>query len=197
LSAKSAIRLAVPPGRASADFFSFELAGGADFFFAHERLQRSVHRASQYFRGGAANDGLNNAVDGGAVVQVAAHEGGIDRLGSHENHFEIDSLVAVESLVIGNVERQKTDVGGLDAHSDFSCCGLRMDNPIRGKDDEDHKSNSAQLHFGSTFCSASFATDRTITYSNLDKDVQHPRTRQLGSLQKHKPEQFDIEVKIA
>jgi hypothetical protein len=126
-----------PAGCASANLFSFELTGGADLFFAYERLQRTIHGASQYFGGRAANNRLNNAVYGGAIVDVTAHEGGVDRLGRHEDGFEVDALFAVETLVIGNVERQKTDVGRLDPHSDLLHDCLRMNISIRDEDEKD------------------------------------------------------------
>src|SRR5262249_53111523 len=108
-------------------------------FFAYKGLQRTVHGASQYFGGSAADDSLNDAVDSGAIVDVAPHEGRIDRLGGHENHLEIDALLAIETFVISDVERQKADVGRLDTHPDpFHGC-LRIKFPTCNKNKYDRE----------------------------------------------------------
>src|SRR4029077_10636581 len=107
-------------------FFPFKLMGRADFLSDNQGLKRSVHGTREYFGRSAADDGLNDTVDGSAIVDVSSDEGCIDRLGGHENRLEVDSLIAVETFVIRHMERQKADVGRLDTHSDFSHRWLRM-----------------------------------------------------------------------
>ena len=121
---------------AAADLFSFQILRPADFLSADKRLKRAIHGTRQNFRRRAADDGLNDAVDGRAVVDIAAHESRVDGLGGHKNRLQVDSLFAVETLVIGHVERQKADVGRLDAHPDFSESGLSMGIGYREKDRE-------------------------------------------------------------
>ena len=72
----------------------------------------------EYPRRIAAHDGLDDAIDRGAVVDIAAHEGGVDRLGRHENGFQVDALLAVVTFMVGEMKRQKADVVGLDAEAD-------------------------------------------------------------------------------
>jgi len=50
---------------------------------------------------------------------IAAHKGGVHRLGGHEDHFQIDALLAVEPFVVGDMKRQEANIGRLNSHSNF------------------------------------------------------------------------------
>ena len=130
-------------GRAASNFLSTEIARRANILSRNERLQRPVDGAGENFRRIPAHDALDDAVDRRAVVEIAAHEGRVDCLGRHENHFQVDSLLTVKSFVIGDVKRQKADVGGLDPHPD-SFESLPMQFRIRKHDQENDYSEDAK-----------------------------------------------------
>ena len=104
----------------------YGIVRAADFFARDERNQRAVNGAGKNFRGVAAHDGLNHAVDRGAVVDIAAYEGGVNRLGRHEDGLQVDALLAVKALVKREMKRQKADVVGLDAEADFFRLGKQI-----------------------------------------------------------------------
>src|SRR6476660_8918130 len=102
-----------PARGAAGHFLALEVARPANILSANERLQWPIDGTGQNFGRRAAHDPLDNAIDGGAIIKIAAHKSGVHRLSGHENHFQIDSLLAVKSFGIGDMEWQKTDIGGL------------------------------------------------------------------------------------
>ena len=127
-------------------FLPFRLLCRADFFACDQRNQRAIDGTGENLGRVAAHDGLNHSIDGGAVVDIAAHEGGIDRLGRHENGFQVDALLAVEAFMIGEMKRQKADVVGLDAEADFFRSALCAEIARSDGERENYPQNGGNTH---------------------------------------------------
>src|SRR5919108_5976726 len=160
-----------PAWSAAADFFAFEVLRLADVFSGNQRLQRAIHGTCQDFACSAADDSLNDTVYGCAVVDIAAHECCVDRLRGHKDDLQIDSLLAIEALMISDMKRQKADIGRLDSHPDFShrlsMSAVNRENGTKNQEPKkraDHVSSSKNLpHYSASRFRRQASRSRTLT----------------------------------
>src|SRR5262249_2261277 len=96
---------------AAGDLLASDIARLLDLFSDDERLERLGEGKDHYLGGIVSHRSKGQARQPRAVIDLVFEEGVVGRRKRHQDNFELDAFVLVETSVIGGVNRQKANAG--------------------------------------------------------------------------------------